>query len=693
MLRCSRCSTSSLDLHPRVAGAVTSGTWVASTRFPSLTFVAGVAAATVVGKPWLSRSWKRASDLALLGLIVAMAIAGSGGVPELILACGAGACMGAAVLIAFGSPNRRPAPSVVAAALGAAGLDLRELALERVEGGRSQLYRATTDNGDAFVKVYAEDSRDADLLYRGYRTLLLRGPNDDWPSLSLEHDVEHEALMLLMARNGGVRCPSVEVLTTLDDGSVALAMEDVPGTPLDQLAPDEIDDALLDAVWREASALHRARIAHRALHPSNILVAAGVPTIIDMDFAKESASPRLQAIDRAELLTSLAEIAGAERVVASAQRVIGPSDLASASPFLQPLALSARTRKPATKALLQELRTDIAAVTGEEPPPLERLIRVNPRTLLMIAVSVGAFYFLLPQLANVGDSFTALRSANFWWLAVCVVMSLLTYVASAIGQQGGVPGPLPFVANVGASAASSFVNRVTPANIGGMALNVRFMQKAGIEPAQAVTGMGLNVLAGGVVHAVLLVLFLAWAGQSSSGFKIPSSSKVLVFIVILLGDPRRRRRDPMGTPPDPHQGVPLLSGVVEKPGRVVALTAEARDVVRRVGGSDARLHRGARGGGRRVRRRPHVRAGRCRVPGRVRRCRGRADPGWSRCDGSRARRRSHRCRDGPGRSRGGGPQLPARHLLAADPARMDQLPHPRTSQLHLGSRVGEGRCA
>ena len=30
--------------------------------------------------------------------------------------------------------------------------------------------------------------------------------------------------------------------------------------------------------------------------------------------------------------------------------------------------------------------------------------------------------------------------------------------------------------------ASSFVNRVTPANVGGMALNVRFMQKAGVDP-------------------------------------------------------------------------------------------------------------------------------------------------------------------------------------------------------------------
>ena len=184
--------------------------------------------------------------------------------------------------------------------------------------------------------------------------------------------------------------------------------------------------------------------------------------------------------------------------------------------------------------MLGELRSEIAAVTGEEPLPLERLIRVRPRTLLTITVSVGAFYLLLPQLANVGDSFTALRHANFAWIAVCIVMSLATYLASAVGQAGGVPNRLPFVPNIEAQAASSFVNRVTPANVGGMALNVRFMQKVGVDPPVAVTGIGLNVLAGAIVHAVLLVLFFAWAGQSSSGFKIPSSSKMLVIIAVVL---------------------------------------------------------------------------------------------------------------------------------------------------------------
>jgi undecaprenyl-diphosphatase len=100
---------------------------------------------------------------------------------------------------------------------------------------------------------------------------------------------------------------------------------------------------------------------------------------------------------------------------------------------------------------------------------------------------------------------------------------------------GGVPERLPFGPNLAAQMASSFVNRVTPANVGGMALNVRFLQKAGVPSAQAVTGIGLNVAAGGVAHLGLLVLFVAWAGQSdTNAFKIPSSSKLLVIIAVVL---------------------------------------------------------------------------------------------------------------------------------------------------------------
>ncbi len=371
------------------------------------------------------------------------------------------------------------------------------------------------------------------------RVLLLRGPNDDWPSLTLRPDVEHQALMLVLAGQGGVTCPEVRLLTSLPDGSMILGLEHVDGERLDALGADDVDDRLLDEVWREVRTLHAARLAHRSLRAANVMVAAGRPVVVDLSFGHESASPRAQAIDRAELLASLGVLVGPDRATAAAARVLEPDALAAAGPYLQPLALSAATRKQVSRSDLGALRTAVGALTGQEPPPLERLIRVRPKTLLTIAALAGAFYVMLPQLANVGDSFRALRSANWAWLALALVLSMLTYVASAVGLAGGVPEHLPFVPNVESQVASSFVNRVTPANVGGMALNVRFLQKAGVGPAEAVTGVGLNALAGAIVHLVLLVLFVAWAGQGGAAtFKIPSSSKLLVaiaFVFALVG--------------------------------------------------------------------------------------------------------------------------------------------------------------
>ena len=331
--------------------------------------------------------------------------------------------------------------------------------------------------------------------------------------MTLEQDVEHEALLLLMAQRAGVRCPALRSLCALDDGSMALAVEYVDGRRLDELSPDEIDADLLDRVLATGRTTARrapgAPLAARRQHPRD----RGAPVVIDFGFGTESAGERAQAIDRAELLVSLA-VARRGRARRSRRRraTIGVDALASAAPYLQPLALSAATRKQASKAMLRELRDGIATTTGEAPVPLEQLVRVRARTLVMIAALSAAFYVLLPQLADVGDSIDALGSANWWWLAVCVVMSIGTYLFAAIGLAGGVPEHLPFVPNLAAQMASSFVNRVTPANVGGMALNLRFLQKAGVAPAEAVTGIGLNVAAGGVAH-LLLLLSCSWRGR------------------------------------------------------------------------------------------------------------------------------------------------------------------------------------
>ena len=60
-------------------------------------------------------------------------------------------------------------------------------------------------------------------------------------------------------------------------------------------------------------------------------------------------------------------------------------------------------------------------------------------------------------------------------LPVVIAFSVLTYLASAISLLGSVTVRLPFWPTVLTQGASSFINRVSPANVGGMALNVRFL--------------------------------------------------------------------------------------------------------------------------------------------------------------------------------------------------------------------------
>ena len=167
-------------------------------------------------------------------------------------------------------------------------------------------------------------------------------------------------------------------------------------------------------------------------------------------------------------------------------------------PLLQPLALSAATHRAIGQrhGLLAETRSAAATASGRTDQQLARLQRVRPRTLLSIAAAACAFYLLLPQLAQVGNSWHAMQSAHWVWLPVVIAMSALTYLASAVALLGSIPGRLPLWPTVLAQAASSFVNRVSPANVGGMALNARYLQKSGVDPAAGVAGVGLNASPG-----------------------------------------------------------------------------------------------------------------------------------------------------------------------------------------------------
>ncbi len=144
------------------------------------------------------RSWRRAADLALARPRRSCSpIAGTAGVPELLLARGRRRRRGRR------RPRRvrRAEPPADAGdgrggARATAGFDVAALTLQRAEGGRAQLYvarrcrRSTRRSSRCTRTTAATPISSTAATARS----CCADPNDDWPSMSLEQDVEHEAL-------------------------------------------------------------------------------------------------------------------------------------------------------------------------------------------------------------------------------------------------------------------------------------------------------------------------------------------------------------------------------------------------------------------------------------------------------------------------------------------------------------------
>jgi uncharacterized membrane protein YbhN (UPF0104 family) len=513
------------------------GSWLASAAFPGPALIAGAVAVIVAASPWLSRPWRRAAWLTFLLVVVVRLVTGTVLPMELLLAFATGLTVGAGVLVVFGVPDRRLGPGEIAEALRAAGLPAESVQpADVVSKGSRPFVAAGADGQRWFIKALGTDQRDADLLYRAYRAVRLRNVGDTRPALSLFQAVEHQALVGVMAERAGVIVPSVRRVIKADADTALLVMDWVDGSSLEQLAAGQITDDLLVGLWTDAGKLHQAGIAHRSLRAANVMVGPdGQPTIVDFSFSELSATQRQMDLDVAELLASLAALVGEDQAVSAAVKVLGAEGLAPAVPLLQPLALSAGTRRAVKQqdGLLTRTRSAAAAASGVENPQLVRVQRVRPRHLLVLAVLAGGFYILLPQLAKVGNPLPALESAQWAWVLVVIAFSALTYLASAIGLLGGVSVRVPFWPTVLTQGASSFVNRVSPSNIGGMALNVRFLQKAGVEPSAGVAAVGVNSLAGALVHAVLLVIFFSLASRGlGTAFKLPSSNTLLIILTV-----------------------------------------------------------------------------------------------------------------------------------------------------------------
>ncbi|WP_369273275.1 lysylphosphatidylglycerol synthase domain-containing protein [Streptomyces sp. R11] len=179
--------------------------------------------------------------------------------------------------------------------------------------------------------------------------------------------------------------------------------------------------------------------------------------------------------------------------------------------------------------LLTQIRHEVLLIRPQAPVEPARLERVRPRTLIsFIAGAIGA-YFLLTQLTHI-EFGPLIANAQWGWVAAAVLFSAASYFAAAMALLGFVPERVPFRRTVSAQVAGSFVKIVAPAAVGGVALNTRFLQRAGVRPGLAVASVGASQLFGLGCHILMLLAF----GYLTGTEKTPSLSPSRTVIAGLL---------------------------------------------------------------------------------------------------------------------------------------------------------------
>lgn len=196
--------------------------------------------------------------------------------------------------------------------------------------------------------------------------------------------------------------------------------------------------------------------------------------------------------------------------------------------------------------LLTQIRHQVLLIRPQAPVEPVRLERVKPRTLIsLIAGAIGA-YFLLTQLTHI-EFGTLFDNAEWGWVAAAALFSALSYFAAAMSLLGFVPERVPFLRTAAAQVAGSFVKIVAPAAVGGVALNTRFLQRAGVRPGLAVASVGASQLFGLGCHILMLLSFGYLTGTEKTPSLSPSRTviagllTVAVFILVVTSVPLLRK--------------------------------------------------------------------------------------------------------------------------------------------------------
>ncbi len=479
--------------------------------------LAVLAAVVLTAAPFVSRPTRRIGQLLLVLLVPASVMLDAADVNAAVAGIAIGWGIAAALHLAFGSPAGRPTTAHIERALAELNAPVRDLTLTPDQPRGSTLATACLTDGQAIgVRVYGRDAADTQLVAKAWRTVAYKDSGPTWTTTRLQQ-VEHEALCLYAAHDAEVPVPRIVAAGVAGPSAALIASVQPGGVTLSDLDAGT-GGAWAPALWHAAVRMWEARIVHGALDADHVVVDGEAVTIVDFDRGEISASPDAIAQDRAQALVTTALLLGAAPAVELAVSAVDPEGVRDLARYLTKPALTPKTRDRlrTTKGLLDEISGLLADhIDGGVVRPVE-LRRVSPMTLVTIAALLFALWIILGQVGSLSELWATLKTADWPWLVLGFTLAQLTAVAFAFTTIGSVPQVIPLVPAIVLQMAVSFVNLVAPTGAASTIMNIRFLQKQGVEVGAATSSGVLVGLSGTITQFGLFVLTAFAVGEQGS---------------------------------------------------------------------------------------------------------------------------------------------------------------------------------
>jgi uncharacterized membrane protein YbhN (UPF0104 family)/tRNA A-37 threonylcarbamoyl transferase component Bud32 len=545
-------------------------------------YLAGlVAYVTVVGLSG-KRRWRTAFWLAI-GFYCLASVASSNGattVLTLLVTLLIGQAAGAGLRYALGTTSERPTALEIAGALSSMTGPVAEIRRVPDPSTDNRRYAARQRDGRMLdVTVIDRDQQAADAIYRLYRGLRLRSQVSRASPLTVERAIERRALMAYALEDAGVPTPRLRAVLRVGPEAAVVATDHHPGVTLADL-PEPPSDRQLGEVFDIVLKLHRHRVTHRALTTDHIMITQngqgpyGV-MLLDPGDGDLAATDLQRRLDLAQLTASLALLVGPERAADAARAKIGHTEVTTIVPLLQPVVLHRSTRAELRRRndVLPALRRRLVGSAADTELPPEQLERVRPRAVLTLVASIVAAYIVIGQLGQVSFAHI-LRHSDWRWVVASVALMAITYVGAAWSLSGFVLERLNLFRTFLCQLAGSFVTLVTPAAVGGVALNLRYLYKADVEPADAAASVGVSQLVAFSLHITLLIIFAALTGAvHHASFRPPvwvyiALGALAAAALVALSLPGGRRLARSRLAPALGQVIPRLLDISQQPAKL-----------------------------------------------------------------------------------------------------------------------------